>query len=193
MVTTPQAEGGHRDPSSQGNFLQVNYIQFPVPLPLLLVLNCPSLSLCPPTPIHSSLSPTPGLGPPQLRAPKARHGKHKAWMAPQPGRPQQGRYSRWIPFCGRLFPMALGHVTSDHDLVSFHQLTRRRLSHRQRGNLWGKQQGLWEEGEQAGIPKAMEALALCPPTSEQLRAYMKGRRGRQSPQEAGWAAGGLLF
>ena len=46
--------------------------------------------------------------------------------------------------------MALGHVTSDHDLVSSHKLTRSGLSHKQRGNLWGKQQELWEEKSKLG-------------------------------------------
>lgn len=59
--------------------------------------------------------------------------------------------------------MALGHVTLDHDLVSSHKLTRSGLSHTQRGNLWGKRQGLWEEGERAGILKAMGASPLCSP------------------------------
>lgn len=63
--------------------------------------------------------------------------------------------------------MALGHVTSDHDPVSSHKLTRNGLSPRQRENLWGKRQGLQEE-EQAGIPKAMGDSTLHPPTSEQL-------------------------
>ena len=89
--------------------------------------------------------------------------------------------------------MALGHVTSDHDLVSSHTRTRSGLSHKQRRNLWGKQQGLWEEEEQAGTPKAMGASPLHSPTSEQLGAYRKGRRRRQWPREAGWAAGELLF
>lgn len=64
--------------------------------------------------------------------------------------------------------MALGHVTSDHDLVSSHKLTRSVLSHKQRGNLWGKQQELWEEEEQAGIPKAMGASPIHSTTSERL-------------------------
>lgn len=59
--------------------------------------------------------------------------------------------------------MALGHVTLDHDLVSSHKLARSGLSHMQRGSLWGKRQGLWEEGERAGILKAMGASPLCSP------------------------------
>lgn len=89
--------------------------------------------------------------------------------------------------------MALGHVTSDHDLVSSHKLTRSRLSHTQRGSLWGKRQGLWEEAEQAGIPKAMRDSPLHSPTSEKLRRYVKGRRRGQWLRKVGWAAGGLLF
>ena len=65
--------------------------------------------------------------------------------------------------------MALGHVTSDHDLVSSHKLTRSGLSHKQRGNLWGKQQELWEEGEQADFSVSgqnvfghYDLFSLCP-------------------------------
>lgn len=64
--------------------------------------------------------------------------------------------------------MALGHVTSDHDPVSSHKLTRNGLSPMQRENLWGKRQGLQEEEEQARILKAMGDSTLHSPTPEQL-------------------------
>lgn len=126
---------------------------------------------------------------------KMHHGKHKVWMAPQLCCLYPGGYSWWIPLCGQLFSMALGHLTLDHDLVSSHKLTRSRMNYTQRRNLWGNRKRLWEDKTENQEHQGCGSLSIShtSTTSEQFSLDTKGRRQRQRPWKANWAIGGLLY
>lgn len=106
---------GDQLPHPEGPFPQVKCIHSPVPFAYSLYSIIHS-SLCgssrhlaarnqqnDPNPSYSLLSKTPGPGLPQFQAPDVHHGKCKVWMAPQPGRTDQGGYSRWIPLWLMIF------------------------------------------------------------------------------------------
>lgn len=98
-------------------------------------------SVEPSKPVLSSLSQTLGPGLPRFGATKATSWEIQGLDGSPAVLSLPRGYSWWIPPCGQLFSMALGHMTLDHDLVSSHKLTRSRMNYTQRGNLWGELQG----------------------------------------------------
>lgn len=77
-------------------------------------------------------------------------------------------------------------MTPDRDLVSSHRLTRSRLSHTQRGNLWGKTAGAVGGGKASWDPKGYGSLTPRPP---HLWAALTVYEGKE---EEAVASGGRL-